>query len=278
MDVESEDSATQAERWNIEMQQRANLSIEYVDDYCVVALNAPKTLNALSCEMVSELGVCVELLEYNSKIRAVILTGTGKAFAAGADIKGMSTMTPWQAQPFARKTTRIYDQIEASQKIYIAAINGYALGGGMELALACDLRIAAATAKLGLPECGLGIIPGGGGTQRLPRLIGEGRAKELIFTGESIDAETALRYGVVNQVVQPENLLDAATDLARRIMGKGSQAIVYAKAAIHTGGQLDMVSAVAHENTLFGLCFATEDQREGMRAFLEKRSPVFSGK
>ena len=241
-----------------------------------IVLKNHENLNALSPQMVGELTEAVVQTEKEEDIRVVIITGSGKAFVAGADIRYMKNLKPGEAQCFAAATCELYRRIETSSKIYIAAINGFALGGGLELALACDIRLASTAAAVGLPEVGLGIIPGGGGTQRLPRLIGEGKALELILTGARIDAEEAYRLGIVNRLTEPEELEAAAVTLAEKILKRGPKAVSYAKEAVKWGTQMDMTSAVAFENHLFGLCFAEEEQKEGMAAFLEKRKPFFS--
>lgn len=251
------------------------ICIDYRPGYCILTINRPETLNALSRELVSELNSCIQMLEQDERLRVVVITGAGRAFVAGADIKAMRDMEPEEARQFARLTTDAYAHIEASRLVYIAAINGYAFGGGLELALACDLRVASTKAKMGLPECGLGIIPGGGGTQRLPLLIGEARAKELIFTCGAIGADKALHYGLVSQLSEPTKLIETAAELAETIILQGSTAIQYAKTAIHVGRQMDLKEGIAYEGALFGLCFGTGQQREGMRAFLEKRKPNF---
>jgi enoyl-CoA hydratase len=194
---------------------------------------------------------------------------------AGADIGAMRAMGPAQARELAIRAHRVYAAIEGSPKPFIAAVNGYALGGGCELALACDVRVAAETAKFGQPEVNLGIIPGFGGSQRLPRLVGKGRALEMVLTGEMIDAREALAMGLANRVVAPENLMAEARQLARKMAAKGLVALRICKEAVHNGLQMDLSRACAYEVELFASCFATEDRTEGMNAFLEKRPPLF---
>jgi len=240
-----------------------------------IVLNHPASLNALSPAAVEELAVVLDEIEADREIRIAVITGTGKAFVAGADIKYMSDLTPIEAQTFSAETCEIYRKIESSRKIFIAAVNGFALGGGTELALACDIRIASTKAKFGLPEVSLGIIPGGGGTQRLPRLIGMARARELILTGEVIKAEKALEYGLVNAVAEPEELENAVCAMAEKILKNGPAAVSYAKLAMNTGAQLDLNHGIEYEQKLFGLCFAEKEQKEGMAAFIEKREPSF---
>lgn len=251
------------------------LILEKKDGICLLTMNNPSNLNALSPSTVAELSEAIDEIDRDDTINIVIMTGSGKAFIAGADILYMKDLDPIGAKAFARNTTDIYRKIEASSKVFIAAINGYALGGGCELSLSCDLRIASSRAKLGLPETNLGIIPGGGGTQRLPRLIGIAKSKELIFTGEAIDASEAYQIGLVNKVVEPDQLLEESYKMARRILKNGLIAIGYAKDAINKGLQADLNTAIDYENNSFGLCFSTEDQKEGMQAFSEKRPPIY---
>jgi enoyl-CoA hydratase len=212
----------------------------------------------------------------NPDIRVAVLTGAGtKAFVAGADISVMRDMSSTQARDLALQAHRIYASIEQSPKPFIAAVNGYALGGGCELAMACDLRIASANAKFGQPEVNIGILPGFGGTQRLPRLVGKGLALEIILSGEMIDAVEALRIGLVNRIVPQTGLLDEARQLARKIASKGLVAVRLCKEAVGNGLQMDLARACAYEAELFAYSFSTADQKEGMAAFLEKRPAVF---
>jgi enoyl-CoA hydratase len=256
-----------------------NLLVEKSDGIATVTVNRPKALNALNEETLGELLASFEGLEADPSIRAVILTGAGeKAFVAGADIAAMKDLDAVAARDFALLGHKVMHAIEHLSKPVIAAVNGFALGGGCELALACDIRLAGDNARFGQPEVNLGVIPGFGGTQRLPRLIGKGRAKELLFTGDMIDAGEALRLGLVNRVVPPGELLGAARDLATKITGKGAFAVALCKEAVNNGLEMDIDKACRFEADHFALCFATADQKEGMGAFLEKRPANFSGR
>lgn len=242
----------------------------------LVTINRPQTHNALNESMLDALAKLVEALAADPAVRVVVLTGAGdKAFVAGGDIAANQPLGALAARAMALKAQRVLDAIEAMPQPVIAAINGYALGGGCELAIACDIRIACERARLGQPEITLGIIPGWAGTQRLPRLIGKGRAKELIYTGAMISAEEARQIGLVNRVVPAADLLPAALELARQIADKSQVAVRLAKEAIDNGMEMDLARANRYEADLFGLCFASEDQKEGMQAFLDKRPPQF---
>lgn len=249
------------------------LSVE--DGIGRITMNNPKTLNALSGKTICELSDAIDKLERDNTVRIVIITGEGKAFVAGADISYMANLTPEQARIFAYDTTDIYQRMSVSSKIFIAAVNGFALGGGCELALACDLRIASERARFGLPEVSLGILPGGGGTQRLSRLVGVQKAKEMILTGNAIRASEALQIGLVCKVVEPDDLMDAAYDMAKDIVVNAPLAVKYARECIQKSQCSDLRSGIEFENAMFGLCFATPDQKEGMQAFLEKRKADF---
>lgn len=249
------------------------------DNLAVVTLFRPQNLNALNRQMFIELGAVFGEIEMEDKIRAVILTGSGsKAFAAGADIGELQYLSAAGARDFARAANRVQEQIASLFKPTIAAINGYALGGGCELAMCCDLRVASENARLGQPEINLGIIPGGGGTQRLARLVGVSRAKELVFTGKTIPARIALEWGLVNQVVPPEKLMETAFKLAGEMAAKSSLALAFAKSAIDRGSSIDLNSALHYEIECFTGCFATEDHSEGLKAFLEKRQPRYKNR
>jgi enoyl-CoA hydratase len=253
-----------------------NLLLETAGGVATLTIHRPAALNALDPETLAELDAAVAALADDPAVRAVILTGAGeKAFVAGADIAAMQAMDPAAARELARLGHCLCRRIERAPKVFIAAVNGYALGGGCELALACDLRLAAETARFGQPEINLGIIPGFGGTQRLPRLVGRGRALELLLTGAIIDAREALRLGLVNRVVPPAELPAEALALGRQIAGKGMAAVRLCKEAVDNGLEMDLSRAADYEADLFALCFATADQKEGMRAFLEKRPPAF---
>lgn len=242
---------------------------------CLLTINQPETLNALNTELLNELSRAFDDLEKEKDIYVVILTGAGRSFVAGADIAEMSRMNGQEAKRFGQLGAAVFRKVELSEKIVIAAVNGYALGGGCELAMACDLRIASTKAKFAQPEAGLGIIPGFSGTQRLPRLIGIGKAKELIYTTAVIDGTEAYRIGLVNRVVEPEKLMEECWNMAENMVSKAPIALRYAKEAINRGLETDIDTAIAVENNLFGLCFATADQKKGMRAFLNKERVKF---
>lgn len=254
------------------------IQLERADGIAIVTLNHPEKLNALSQQMLGELTAAVKELEAEEDIRVVILTGTGKAFVAGADITGMSGMTAKEAGEYSAYTVALYQLIGASSKIYIAAVNGYAFGGGCELALACDLRIASETARFALPEVGLGIIPGGLGTQNLPRVVGMQKAMELILTGDNVSGEAAARLGLVLEVTEAGQLMDHARLLAARMLKNAPVAISYAKRCIRQSAEMPLSAGAQFENAMFGLCFDTKDQKEGMQAFLEKRKPHYEGR
>jgi enoyl-CoA hydratase/carnithine racemase len=244
----------------------------------VVTVNRPKVLNALSGATVVELSHAFAGLKADSAVRAVVLTGAGeRAFIAGADIAELAEMAPAAAQLMARRGQALADAIEQLGKPVVAAINGYALGGGCEIAMACTLRVAAETAKLGQPEIKLGLIPGYGGTQRLPRLVGRGRALELMLTGEPITAGEAWRIGLVNTVVPAAEVRGAAGALAATLAAQAPLAVRGILDAVHGGLEVGQHDGCELEAALFGLVTATDDRREGTRAFLEKRPPVFKG-
>ena len=238
----------------------------------LLSINNPKSLNALNSATLQELNDCLKSLQVRKDIRVVIVTGAGpKAFVAGADISEMVNATPAEGRAMALLADEAFSRLEKMPQVTIAAVNGYALGGGCELAMACDIRIAAESAVFGQPECGLGILPGFGGTQRLARLVGKGRAKELIFTCDRIDAQEAWRIGLVNKVVPQAELLDACRAMAQRILKNGGYAVTLAKQAINAGLDTDLANGLKMEADAFGLTFATHDKQEGMTAFLEKR-------
>lgn len=240
-----------------------------------IVLNKPATLNALSVAGLRELEMVMQELEADREVRAVIITGTKKAFIAGADIAEMKDMTAEEAMAFSRLGHRVLRQLEQSDMVIIAAINGYALGGGCELAMACDIRVAAEPAVLGLPEASLGVIPGFSGTQRLPRLVGVGMAKELLATGRKINARRAYEIGLVNHVVPAEELMPACTGMAAEIVKNSAGAVAAGKRLLNLGPEMDFDKAEEYEASQFGVIFSTADQKEGMTAFLEKRPPVF---
>ncbi|WP_313344123.1 short-chain-enoyl-CoA hydratase [Sedimentibacter sp.] len=252
-----------------------NLVIEKDKGVCTVKLNSPETLNSLNADMLNELEYAFDQISNDDEVSAVILTGEGKAFVAGADIAYMSNLSPSEAKKFSEDGSRLFRKIETMNKAVIAAVNGFALGGGCELSMACDIRIASEKAKFGQPEVGLGIIPGFSGTQRLARLVGLGRAKELIFTGLHINADEAYRIGLVNKVTDKDSLMEEAYKMAEKIISNSRVAVRYAKEAMNRGVETDIDTGIAYESNVFGLCFASEDQQEGMTAFLEKRKPKF---
>ncbi|MBP1729267.1 MAG: enoyl-CoA hydratase/isomerase [Deltaproteobacteria bacterium] len=256
--------------------QLENLLFDSSEGIATITVNRPAAMNAMTVATLVELDRVVTEIVGNPDLRVAIITGAGaKAFVAGADIAAMRDMSSSQARDLALQAHRIYAAIEQSPKPFIAAVNGYALGGGCELAMACDIRIAAANARFGQPEINIGILPGFGGTQRLPRLVGKGRALEIILSGEMVDANEALRIGLVNRVVAAEALLAEAQQLARKIASKGLVAVRLCKQAVNNGLEMDLGRACAYEAELFGYSFATADQKEGMSAFLEKRPAAF---
>jgi len=253
-----------------------NLIITITDQVAQITINRPKAMNSLNAATLTELSVTIDNLEKQPDVKVIIITGAGeRAFIAGGDIALLRTFSPIQARDLSIVVGKLFQQIEASPCVVIAAINGYALGGGCELALACDLRLAAEHAQLGQPEVNLGIIPGWGGTQRLSRLIGSSRAKKLMFTGELITAQQALEIGLIDHVYPDEQLLTNAQELAQTIASKPQTAIRMIKTAVNNGLAMDKDKAIQYEADLFGLCFTTADQKEGMDAFLEKRKAVW---
>lgn len=245
----------------------------------MITLNRPKALNALNSELLTELNGLLDEIAQDESVKVVIVTGAGdKAFVAGADIAEMQSMSPMEGRAFGKFGQAIFNKLENIPQPVIAAVNGFALGGGCELAMACDIRIASDRAKFGQPEVSLGIVPGFGGTQRLPRLIGKGRAKELLYTADMINAEEAYRIGLINKIVSADELLSTAKELAEKIMARAQVAVQLCKAAVNTGMDTDLASGIAYEAEVFGLCFASADQKEGMSAFVGKRKPNFTGK
>jgi len=256
-----------------------SLLYEKRDGIGYVTINRPEKLNALNDQVMADLEACFESIAEDGEVKAVILTGSGeKAFVAGADIGVLATQTPVEGKERSIRGQRILDFIENLGKPVIAAVNGYALGGGCELACACTLRVAAENARFGQPEVKLGIIPGYAGTQRLPRLVGKGRAMELILAGEPITAQEAHRIGLANQVVPQRDLIAACEAVARKIMANGPAAVKLVMQAVNRGGEMTQEQGEFLEATLFGLCCATADMKEGTRAFLEKRPAKFAGK
>jgi enoyl-CoA hydratase len=237
-----------------------------------LTFNRPEALNALNTEVNLALTDCLNRSEADPEVRVIILKGSGdKAFVAGADIKEMMTMSAMEAREHAIRAKRVTDTIWNLKKPVIAAIQGFCLGGGLEYALACDLRIASEKAKFGLPEINLGIMPGGAGTQRLARLVGLTKAKELCLTGGVIDAGQALTLGILNAVCPQENLLSEATALAKKIASKSPHAVTLIKSSINKGTEMDLESAALFEIDCFGLCFSTDEQKQGMQAFVGKK-------
>ena len=252
-----------------------NLLLETKDGICTIKINNPKSLNALNEEVLKDLDAAFDQVAADYDVSIIVLTGEGKAFVAGADIAFMKKLSVEDAKKFSAMGAKIFRKIETLDKIVIAAVNGFALGGGCELAMACDIRIASEKAKFGQPEVGLGITPGFSGTQRLPRLIGLGRAKELILTGSHIDAQEAYRIGLVNKVTDKESLMEETYAMAKKIISNSKSATRYAKEAMNVGIETDIETGIGVETNLFGLCFAHQDQKEGMGAFIEKRRPNF---
>lgn len=255
---------------NIKFQKQGNIGI--------LTFNKLSALNVLSTNVLNELNEALDEFKRDNDIYVLIITGEGKTFVVGADISEMKDKTPEEAKIFAELGLNVFRKIELMEKPVIAAVNGFSLGGGCELAMSCDMRIASEKAKFGQPEVGLGITPGFAGTQRLPRLVGIAKAKELIFTGDLIGAEEAYRVGLVNKVVIHEELMNETLRLANKIASKAQVAIRFSKIAINRGAESDIETGMIVEKDLFALCFKTKDQKEGMGAFLEKRKPNFTNK
>lgn len=261
------------------MSEFANLLFENQEGIGLVTINRPKALNALNQATLEELDKLADLIAKDTDIKVVILTGSGeKAFVAGADITEMQHKTAIEGRNFGKLGQAVFNKIENLPQPVIAAVNGFALGGGCELAMSCDIRIASDRAKFGQPEVTLGITPGFAGTQRLARLVGKGRAKELLYTGDVIDANEAYRIGLVNKVAAADELMTTARTMAEKIMSRAPIAVQLCKAAVNEGLDTDLETGVAYEAEVFGLCFATNDQKEGMSAFVEKRKASFQGK
>ena len=256
-----------------------NVILEKEEHLAIVTINRPKALNALNSETLEDLDTVIEDLEKDANIYAVILTGAGeKSFVAGADIAEMKDLNEAQGEEFGALGNKVFLRLENLNKPVIAAIQGFALGGGCEISMACDIRIASEKALFGQPEVGLGITPGFGGTQRLPRIVGLGKAKELIYTAQNIKADEALRIGLVNKVVPLEELMTEAKKMASKIIANAPIAVRLCKDAINRGMQVEIDKAVAIEAQDFGKCFASDDQKEGMTAFLERREKNFQNK
>jgi enoyl-CoA hydratase len=257
-----------------------NIVFEHLEDgIATITVNRPEKLNALNWDTMEELETAFEYVQDEPSVRALILTGAGeKSFVAGADINELQDLTAIEAARLSERGQAIFRRLEMMKKPSIAAINGFALGAGLELAMACSLRISAGTARFGLPELKLGLIPGYGGTQRLTQLVGRGRAIEMLLTSDRIDAETALRVGLVNRIFPAESLLENARDLLRTILDNGPVAVELAMGAVDVGLNAGFEQGLRYESAAFGLAASTEDRREGTKAFLERRSPVFTGK
>jgi enoyl-CoA hydratase len=255
-----------------------NILFEVTEGVATLTFNRPKALNALNGNLLDELAAALDTIEADEQIRVLILTGAGeKAFVAGADISELATFDTLQGKLFARKGQRIISRLQELAIPVIAAVNGFALGGGSEMALACDFIYASENAMFGLPEITLGIIPGFGGTQRLPRLIGTNRAKEMIFTGKMVPAAEAERIGMVNRVLPQASLMEETRKVAQGMAAKGKVSLRAAKQAINNGINVDLLTGCQIEVDAFAICMASEDGKEGTRAFMEKRKPVFTG-
>ena len=252
-----------------------NLIFEVTGRIGRITMNRPQALNALNSETLVELNTVLDRIESDPVVKGVIITGTGKAFVAGADISQMAGYTAEQGRAYMRQGQSTFARFEQIEKPFLAAVNGYALGGGCELCMACDFRFASEKAVFGQPEINLGVIPGFGGSQRLPRLVNPGLARELLYSGRQIKAEEALRIGLVNRVCSEDALLTEATEMMELIVSKPASALGYCKVAVNRGMDTDLYKAIELELELISLCFSTEDQKEGMRAFLEKRAAKF---
>lgn len=256
----------------------SNIQVGVDDSVATVTIRRPKALNALNRATLEQLQMTLEELREDAAVGALILTGDGeKSFVAGADIEELSLLDPIQGREFAAFGQSVFTSIERFPKPVVAAVNGFCLGGGCELAMACHIRFASVTARFGQPEVKLGIIPGYGGTQRLPRLVGLGRALELILGGEMIDAQEAFRIGLVNRVVEPDQLIETARSFCRKVLSRGPLAVRYAIDTILEGYDMPLREAMRFEAASFGLCMASQDRTEGTRAFLEKRKANFKG-
>jgi enoyl-CoA hydratase len=253
------------------------IEVSVADRVATVTINRPDKLNALNVSVFDDLTTLVEELSSRDDIGGAIITGAGRAFVAGADISELQSLNGLQAKARARRGQLVFNRLEALHKPVIAAVNGFALGGGCEFAMACHVRIASEAAKFGQPEVKLGLIPGYGGTQRLPRLVGKGRALQLLMTGEIIDATEALRIGLVNKVVPAAELMKTAQEMMKAMLANAPMALGSCIEMVNRGYDLSIGDALAAESTAFGLLFSSEDQREGTRAFLEKRAPSFKG-
>lgn len=254
-----------------------NITCDINDFIALLTFNRPEVLNALNTATLKEAHEAISEIEADDKVKVVVFTGAGRSFVAGADIEEMSTKNPEQARPYLELGHGLFNRVQDMDKPVIAAINGFCIGGGMEVALCCDIRLASERAQFGLTETVLGIIPGWGATQRAARLIGPAVTKELIFAGDLIDATRALGIGLINQILPHQRVLDCAMDMAQKITKKGVFAVKQAKKVINHGLDLPLKDALSAEIEACLECFATHDQKEGMKAFLEKRRPNFTG-
>ena len=255
-----------------------NILFNVEEGIATITFNRPKALNALNAQLLKELSTALDTIAADEEVRVLVLTGAGeKAFVAGADISELATFNPLQAKIFGKQGQETISKLQALAIPVIAAVNGYALGGGSEMALACDFIYASENAMFGLPEITLGIIPGFGGTQRLPRLVGTNKAKEMIFTGKMVPAAEAAEIGLVNKVCTPDDLMAEVLKTAKAIAAKGKVSLRAAKQAINSGIHTDLTTGCSIELDAFALCMASEDAKEGTSAFLEKRKPVFKG-
>ncbi len=241
----------------------------------IITMNRPTAMNALSSEVLTEFDEVLTHIERDATVKGIIITGNGKAFVAGADISQMAHYGPEEARAYMGSAQAVFNRVEAIEKPFMAAVNGYALGGGCELSMACDFRFCSEKAMFGQPEVNLGVMPGFGGSQRLPRLVPTGVAREIVFSGRMVKADEALRIGLVNKVCAPETLMAESIECMKVIVGKPASALRYCKVAMLRGQDADLYKGIELERDLIALCFSTEDQKEGMKAFLEKRPPQF---
>lgn len=253
-----------------------HIDLKVDDGVALLTISRPEALNAMNVAMLDELSDVIDEVERDDRVSVLVITGSGKAFIAGADIGHMSGFTSQQAKEWSEKGQRTVGKLENMKKPVIAAVNGYALGGGTELAMACDIRVASDKAVFGQPEVKLGMIAGFGGTQRLPRLVGPGKAKEMLFTGDHYNAHAAYEMGLVNKVVQADELLGYCLDMAKRIAARGPLAVRLSKEAVNHGREMDLEKALHLESTLYAVVFSTNEPCEGCGAFLEKREPEWT--
>lgn len=254
------------------------VQLEKKDQWALMMLNNPATMNAMSIPFMEEISEVVDEINADSTLRAVVVTSTGKTFISGGDLALMRGLDAQESMQYIDLIMRTTEKMTSSPKVFIAAINGHALGGGCEFTLACDIRIMADRARIGFPEVTLGLLPGAGGTQRLPRIIGMGRAMEMILTGSVVPAQKALELGLVTSVVPPEELMAKAEELVEKIKKTAPVSIAGAKSCLYQSANMGMDTGFLYERRMWGLCFATQDKSEGIQAFFEKRSPVYTGK